>query len=163
MFRFSIRDLLWVTFLVGFCLHAWTSRIAREAAYRRRVNEEVEERLLAEAVAKEAEQKAQRSVRYAQVIRDLQTQVLMMRYGQGVPSEADLPYEAFLIVPTRRFMVRSDGTNQLGLRELCQRFTDERWIAGRLTPDQSSEAVLDEFKRALHAEAEMLDIECIED
>ena len=42
----------------------------------------------------------------------------------------------------RRFIVTTEGSNQLGLRELCQRFCDDRWIASHLTPDQATSAAL---------------------
>jgi hypothetical protein len=36
----------------------------------------------------------------------------------------------------RRFIVSADGPNRVGLRELCQRFAGERWIAAHMTPEQ---------------------------
>lgn len=46
--------------------------------------------------------------------------------------------------------------NRLGLIELCQRFADEQWVAEHMTPDQAAASVLDQFRRALSAEVEML-------
>ena len=58
-----------------------------------------------------------------------------------------------------RFTVTTEGANRLGLRELCQQFTEERWVAEHLTPEQAAESVLDEFKRAVLAELELLQVE----
>jgi hypothetical protein len=49
--------------------------------------------------------------------------------------------------------------NRLGLRELLQRYADERWAA-HMTPEQAAESVLDCFKRAVRQELELLDHEC---
>jgi predicted DNA-binding transcriptional regulator len=62
----------------------------------------------------------------------------------------------------RRFTVRTEGQNTLRPRELCQRYVDERWIAANLTPEQAAESILDEFKRAVRQELEMLEVECVE-
>jgi hypothetical protein len=62
----------------------------------------------------------------------------------------------------RRFIVRTEGSNNRGLRELCQRYCDERWVAAQLTPEQAAESVLDEFKKAIRQELELLEVECVE-
>ena len=62
----------------------------------------------------------------------------------------------------RRFIVRTDGPNKLGLKELCQRFCEDRWIAAHLKPEQAADSVLDEFKRAVRQKLEMLEVECVE-
>jgi hypothetical protein len=59
----------------------------------------------------------------------------------------------------RRFIVSTEGANRLGLRELCQQFAEERWVAEHLTRKQAAESVLDEFKRAVLAELELLQVE----
>jgi hypothetical protein len=33
----------------------------------------------------------------------------------------------------RRFVATTEGPDQLGLREMCQRFADERWMAAHMT------------------------------
>jgi hypothetical protein len=60
----------------------------------------------------------------------------------------------------RHFTVSTEGQNRLGLRELCQRFADEQWVADHLTSKQAAESVLREFKRAARAELEMLEMKC---
>ncbi|HUE70855.1 MAG TPA: hypothetical protein VMP01_08185 [Pirellulaceae bacterium] len=53
-----------------------------------------------------------------------------------------------------------DSPTKLSLRELCQQYADERWVAAHLTPEQAAESVLDEFKRAVRQELELLEVEC---
>ena len=60
------------------------------------------------------------------------------------------------------FIVTTEGPDRLGLRDLCQRFADERWTAGHMTPEQAAESVLDEFKRAVRQELELLQVEGVE-
>jgi hypothetical protein len=59
-------------------------------------------------------------------------------------------------IDLRRFLVRTEGHNMLGLRGLCQRYCEDRWIAKHLTPQQAAQSALDEFKRALWQKLEML-------
>jgi hypothetical protein len=54
----------------------------------------------------------------------------------------------------------TEGQNRLGLRELCQKFADEQWVADHLTSKQAAESVLREFKRGVRAELELLEITC---
>jgi hypothetical protein len=63
----------------------------------------------------------------------------------------------------RRFTVGTEGQNQLGLRELCQRYCDERWIAAHMTPEQAAGSLSDEFKRAVRQELEMLEAVCVDE
>ena len=63
----------------------------------------------------------------------------------------------------RQFVVTTQGENRLGLREVCQRFADERWTAAHMTAEQAAASVLDEFRRAVRAELELLTIECREE
>ena len=62
----------------------------------------------------------------------------------------------------RKFIVTTEGQNRLGLRELCQQFVDEQWVAVHLAADRAAESVLREFKRAVRAELELLDVRCQE-
>ena len=39
----------------------------------------------------------------------------------------------------RKFTVTTEGQNRLGLRELCQQFADEQWVAVPMTPEQAAE------------------------
>ena len=48
------------------------------------------------------------------------------------------------------------------LRELCQRYCDERWFTNHMTPKQAAESVLDEFKRAVRQELELLEVNCVD-
>jgi len=49
------------------------------------------------------------------------------------------------------FTAKTIATDPLGLRDLLQRFADERWLPAHATPEQRAAIVLDEFrKRVLH-------------
>jgi hypothetical protein len=76
MFRFTLRDILWLMVIIGFCLHAWTERFSRDVAWRRRVNEEVLERVQAQERAKVAEERANR---YARIMWELQVDLIWAR------------------------------------------------------------------------------------
>ena len=60
------------------------------------------------------------------------------------------------------FTVTTEGQNRLGLRELCERYVNDQWLAAHMTPEQAAESVLDQFKRAVLAELELLDVRCVE-
>jgi len=59
----------------------------------------------------------------------------------------------------RTFAVATEGANRLGLRELCQRYVDDQWHAAHMTDEQAAESLLDQFKRAVRAELELLTVE----
>lgn len=58
----------------------------------------------------------------------------------------------------RTFTVTTEGENHLELRELCQRYVEEQWIAAHMTDEQAAESLLDQFKRAVRAELELLTV-----
>jgi hypothetical protein len=60
----------------------------------------------------------------------------------------------------QQFTVTSEGNNRLGLRELCQRFTGELWVPVHLNDKQAAAFPLDQFRRTVLAELEMLDVSC---
>ena len=62
-----------------------------------------------------------------------------------------------------QFTVTTEGQNRLGLRELCETWCNEQWVAAHMAPDQAAEALLDAFKRAVRQELELLEVECVED
>ena len=66
-------------------------------------------------------------------------------------------------IEMRRVIVRTDSPNKLGLRELCQHYCDQRWVAAHMTPEPAAESVLDEFKKAIRQELELLEVECVEE
>ena len=47
----------------------------------------------------------------------------------------------------RNFTVTTEGQNKLGLREVCERYVNEQWLADHMTPEQAEESVLEQFKR----------------
>jgi hypothetical protein len=59
----------------------------------------------------------------------------------------------------RTFTVSTEGENRLGLRALCQRYVEEQWVAAHMTDVQAAESLLDQFKRAVKAELELLTVE----
>ena len=59
----------------------------------------------------------------------------------------------------RTFTVTTEGANRLGLRELCQRYVDDQWVADHMTDEQAAESLLDQFKRAVRVELELLTVE----
>jgi hypothetical protein len=63
----------------------------------------------------------------------------------------------------RQFVVTTDGKNRLGLRELCQRFVNELWVPAHLADEQAAAFALDQFRRTLLAELEMIDVSCSDD
>ena len=62
----------------------------------------------------------------------------------------------------RRFIVTTEGQNRLGLRELCERYANEQWVAAHMTPEQAAASVLECFKLAVHQELELLELQCEE-
>jgi hypothetical protein len=62
----------------------------------------------------------------------------------------------------RRFTVASEGDNRLGLRELCQRFAEDLWVPAHLTDEQAAAFALDQFRRTVLVELEMLEVSCEE-
>jgi hypothetical protein len=62
----------------------------------------------------------------------------------------------------RHFVARTEGQNHLGLRDLCQRYCDERWFAAHMKTGQAADSLLDEFKKAVRQELELLEVECVE-
>ena len=61
----------------------------------------------------------------------------------------------------RKFIVTAEGQNRLGLRERCQQFADEQWVAVHLPSEQAAESVLKEFKRLVRQELELLEVKCM--
>ena len=59
-----------------------------------------------------------------------------------------------------KLIAKTEGRHKLGLRELLQRYVDNQWSADHYTDEQRCEILLDQFKRAMAAELEMLDVIC---
>jgi len=62
----------------------------------------------------------------------------------------------------RTFVVTTEGQNRLGLRELCERYVNDQWFAAHASDELVAEALLDQFKRAVQPELELLTVECID-
>ena len=63
----------------------------------------------------------------------------------------------------RRFVVTTDGQDHLGLRALCENYANDQWLAAHMTAELAGESVLDQFKRAVKGELEMLLVQCVDD
>lgn len=63
----------------------------------------------------------------------------------------------------RRFVVTTEGQNRLGLRKICEQFANDQWSAAHMTPEQAADALLDQFRRAVLQELELLQVECKDD
>lgn len=59
---------------------------------------------------------------------------------------------------TLAFTIYSDGPNRTGLVAFAQRYVDQLWIPTHLSPDQARDFVLDQLKRAVAAEMELLEV-----
>jgi len=57
-----------------------------------------------------------------------------------------------------QFHVQSAGRNTLGLKEACARYVNDLWLPDHYTPEQAEASALDQFRRAVLAELEMLDV-----
>jgi hypothetical protein len=55
-----------------------------------------------------------------------------------------------------RFRVSTEGQNQSGLREFCERYVNDLWMPDHLLPHEAEQFALDHFNRAVIAELEML-------
>jgi hypothetical protein len=63
----------------------------------------------------------------------------------------------------RRFTAKTEGQNRLGLRELCEAWCNDQWVAAHMTPDQAAESLLDCFQRAVRQELELLEVDRLEE
>jgi hypothetical protein len=61
----------------------------------------------------------------------------------------------------RTFVVTTEGQDRLGLRELCERYVNDQWFAAHATDELAAEALLDQFKRAVKAELELLECRAV--
>ena len=58
------------------------------------------------------------------------------------------------------FKVTTDGKDELGIRELVERYANNFWLAD-VSADQAEAVILDSFKRKLAGELELISIEPI--
>jgi hypothetical protein len=58
------------------------------------------------------------------------------------------------------FIVTTEGRDSLGLRQLAENFANAQWVPEHYTSDQAAEFVLDQFKRTVAMELEMLVANC---
>ena len=60
----------------------------------------------------------------------------------------------------RKFIVTTEASNQLVLRELCDRFANDLWVPTHLTEEQAATFALDQFRRTIPEELEMSEVSC---
>ena len=61
-----------------------------------------------------------------------------------------------------QFTVTTEGRDSLGLRQLAEDFASRQWVPDHYTPEQAAEFVLDQFKRTVAVELELLVVSCTE-
>ena len=58
-----------------------------------------------------------------------------------------------------RFKVITEGQNRLNIAGLVEQYANSLWMPDHLTPDQRTEFVLDQFRRMVASELEMVEVE----
>ena len=61
----------------------------------------------------------------------------------------------------RTYIVTTEGQNRLGLRELCERYVNDQWFAAHASDELAAEALLEQFKRAVRQELELLECRAV--
>jgi hypothetical protein len=56
------------------------------------------------------------------------------------------------------FIVTSEGQDRLGLGKLCEEFANGLWVPAHYHPKHAAEFVLDQFRRSVLAELEVLEV-----
>lgn len=62
----------------------------------------------------------------------------------------------------KRFTVTAAGPDRFGLAKLAQEYIDGQWLAAHMFPEEAAEAMREQFRRAIMAEIELLDVRCVE-
>jgi len=89
MLKFTIRDVLWLTFVVAFGVHTWMDRqagLTRERAYLKRARDEVYFREQAEKRGVIAERRADR---FSEAMRQLQVELEFERLASRSVSSVE--------------------------------------------------------------------------
>ena len=63
------------------------------------------------------------------------------------------------MIAPMRFTVTTEGQNRLNLRQACEDFANAQWIPAHYLPHEAAEFVLDQFKRSVQSELELLVVE----
>ena len=58
------------------------------------------------------------------------------------------------------YVAKTTGPDTLGLRSILEDFADRQWIPDHLDSEQRADWILDQFRRTVRAEVEMLGVEC---
>jgi hypothetical protein len=59
-----------------------------------------------------------------------------------------------------RFEVTTVGRDSLGMRKLCAEYVEGLWLPDHATPEQRAAMALDQFRRAVEQELQMLVVQC---
>jgi hypothetical protein len=62
----------------------------------------------------------------------------------------------------KRFTVITEGNDRFGLAKLAEAYVDDQWLADHMTPEQATEAMMEQFRRALLQELELIEVRCEE-
>ena len=57
-----------------------------------------------------------------------------------------------------KFNVITEARETLCLRQICEDFVNNLWVPSHYLPEQAEEFALDQFRRAVAAELEMLEV-----
>ena len=59
-----------------------------------------------------------------------------------------------------KFAASTAGSNALNLPKIIEDFANRQWIPAHMTQEQAIEFVVDQFKRTLDSEAQLVEISC---
>ena len=59
-----------------------------------------------------------------------------------------------------KFVVKTEGRRSLNLLGLAEEFANSQWIPAHYSAEQAAEFVLDQFKRTVAEELEMIEVRC---
>jgi hypothetical protein len=62
----------------------------------------------------------------------------------------------------RTLVVTTEGQNRLGLRVLCEQHVNDQWFAAHASDELAAEALLEQFKRAVLGELELLEVRTVQ-
>jgi hypothetical protein len=61
----------------------------------------------------------------------------------------------------RTFTVTTEGQDKLGLRAVAEAYINDQWFAAHASDELAAEALLDQFKRAVRQELELLNVQVV--
>jgi hypothetical protein len=61
----------------------------------------------------------------------------------------------------RSFTVTTEGQDKLGLRAIAKAYINDQWFAAHASDELAADALLDQFKRAVRQELELLECRAV--